>query len=77
MSFHSREFPGRVLSYLPPKDIRLPLRGSSCLAQSCTGEMGSVQNLSRNIQRERIISDPWKWTVGQYCKWIILCEPDY
>jgi len=52
MSSHSREFPERVLSYLPPKDIRPSLRGSSCLAQSGTGEMRSVQNLSRNAYRE-------------------------
>jgi len=48
MSSHSREFPDSVLSYLPPKDIRPPLRGSSWLAHSGTGEMRSVQNLSRN-----------------------------
>jgi hypothetical protein len=51
-----------VLSYLPPKDIRPPLRGSSWLAHSGTGEMRSVQNLSRNTYREQKISDPCKWT---------------
>jgi len=48
MSSHSREFPDSVHGYLPPKDIRPPLRGSSWLAHSGTAEMRTVQKLNRN-----------------------------